>query len=794
MYGGNTIGYIFLSTDGGVTWTTIVNEYSNNGRRVNLAVSEANSDVVYAIMSQNGGSLYGIYKSTDSGASYSKVYDGTVSGHNLLGWKTDGSDAGGQGGYDLAISVSPVDADTIYIGGVNTHKSTDGGTTWSAVNCWTSSGAYNKNLAFVVHADKHMLKFRSSDNVLFETNDGGVYYTADAGVNWTDVTNGIVISQMYRLGVATTSTDEVITGLQDNGTKLLSEGNWNAVIGGDGMECLVDYSDKNIQYGTISFGQLRRTTDHWASAINVSVGSGSGAWVSPYVLDPDNHQTIYMGLDTLWKSTNMGSSWTKIANMTTQNRIRSIAIAPSNNQVIYVADLRNIWLTIDGGISWIDITGTLPVSSSYITYISVKDNDPSTVWVSMGQFNSYGVFKTTDGGVSWDNISTGLPQIPVMCVIQNRQNTSDEELYAGTDLGVYVKIGDNAWQPFNDGLPNVIVDELEIYYDNTNPSQSKLWAATSGRGLWSSKLYSPPNTPPNPEFSADYRVPSTSDTVTLTDLSTNSPQEWEWSFSPNTITFVNGTSLFSRNPQVVFDNQGFYEIKLKVTNTYGSDSLIKKDYIHVYDYCYAEGSGDIYIDNVEFGSINNQNTGYKNYNDFSYLSTSLKTGSSGTISINFGRAYYNDTVAGWVDWNHDGDFTDANEEVFLRDVQNITETCTITVPDDALPGFTRLRIRNKHDTNDISPCGVTNLGEVEDYAIEVLPEENIWLGNSNQWDATSNWSKGKIPTMSYNVTIPSSPSGGNFPVVPAGVTAKCNKLILEENATITVNGEIQINQ
>jgi len=55
-------------------------------------------------------------------------------------------------------------------------------------------------------------------------------------------------------------------------------------------------------------------------------------------------------------------------------------------------------------------------------------------------------------------------------------------------LGVYVKDGNNNWQMFSTGLPNVMVTELDIYYDETTPSQSKIIAASYGRGLWESDL------------------------------------------------------------------------------------------------------------------------------------------------------------------------------------------------------------------------------------------------------------------------------------------------------------------
>jgi len=795
IYAGTMWGEIFRSTDSGVNWSIVLTKYNDNGRRVNLAVSPNNPNVVYAVMANTSGALYGVYQSTNSGTSFSLVYNST----NLLDWKTDGSGTAGQGSYDLVIAVSSTDANTLYVGGVNTHKSTDGGSTWNAVNCWTSSSNYNYNNSSVVHADKHMLKFRATDNTLFETNDGGIYYTSDGGSSWTDKTNGIVPSQIYRLSNAATSSTEVITGLQDNGTKLLSGGTWNMALGGDGMECVIDYSDINTQYGETPYGGIYRTTNHWASYTSIKATTSEyGHWVTPYCIDPNAHQTIYAGYQNVWKSTNQGSNWTKISTMTSSQELRSLTVAPSNSQVIYTADPDNIWITTNGGTSWTDITGTLPVSSSSITYISVKNDDPNTAWVSIGQYNSDGVYQTTDGGSTWTNISTGLPSIPVMCVIQNRQNTTQTELYAGTDLGVYVKVGSSNWTAFNSGLPNVIVNELEIYYDDNQPTLSRLRAATSGRGLWESELYSPPNSPPVADFSSDISSPGVGQTVTFTDLSGNIPTAWQWSFSTSSITYVDGTNTSSQNPKVQFNSTGSYSVQLIATNSYGSDTNLKNSYINVVtllSYCSADGGGDEYISGVQLGTINNTGTGSDGYHSYTNLSTNITVGTQYNITISNGISYSTDDLGIWIDWNRDGDFDDANENVVCDVDGGADGTYSFSVDDGALLGYTTMRIRIKYYDSDCgSSCGTTIYGEVEDYAVNVLPGSNTWSGNNTSWNNASNWSKGIVPTSSYNVTIPSSPTGGHFPVVPAGYTAKCNKLTLNGSATITVNGTLEVEQ
>jgi len=478
LYGSTKWGEIYLSTDGGSSWSLVF----DSGNRIELAVSDANSNYVYAVVVNDNNGLLGIYKSTNSGTSYSQVFNGNTKG--LLNWSTDGGGTNeGQGRYDLSLAVAPGDANTILVGGINTWKSTNGGSSWTLINHWYGGGG-----AQAVHADKHQLKFRSNGD-LFECNDGGVYFSSNDGAvgSWVDKTNGIVISQMYKLGVSQSVSDETITGLQDNGTKLRSGGVWADVKGGDGMDCLIDYTDVNIQYGSYVRGQISRTTNHWASNVDIEPSAaGVGAWVTPYIIDPVDHNTLYAGYADVWKTINKGNSWVKISTMNTSNKIRSMAIAPSNTSVLYVADLYHLWKTTSGGSAWVDVTGPLTNNSS-ITNIAIKDNDPNTVWVTLSGYNSYNIYQTVDGGSNWTNISTGLPELPTYSVVQNTQITNEVHLYLATELGVYFKKGNDNWIEYNVGLPNVSTRELEIYYD-ANPADSKLRLASWGRGLWESGL------------------------------------------------------------------------------------------------------------------------------------------------------------------------------------------------------------------------------------------------------------------------------------------------------------------
>jgi uncharacterized protein (TIGR02145 family) len=87
--------------------------------------------------------------------------------------------------------------------------------------------------------------------------------------------------------------------------------------------------------------------------------------------------------------------------------------------------------------------------------------------------------------------------------------------------------------------------------------------------------------PPVADFSASNTTPTLDETVNFTDLSTNIPTSWAWSFSPNTVTYVGSTSSTSQNPQVQFNSAGYYTVSLTATNTYGNDNETKTNYVNV---------------------------------------------------------------------------------------------------------------------------------------------------------------------------------------------------------------------
>jgi len=132
---------------------------------------------------------------------------------------------------------------------------------------------------------------------------------------------------------------------------------------------------------------------------------------------------------------------------------------------------------------WHDITAGLPVVSNYLTDVTVSGTDPNLVWVTFSGYSAAEkVYKSQDGGTTWKNISGRLPNMPVDTIVYEKK--ADNPVYIGTDAGVYYRNdGLVDWVPYKWGLPNVIVDRLEILYGS-----KVIRAATYGRGCWEAPL------------------------------------------------------------------------------------------------------------------------------------------------------------------------------------------------------------------------------------------------------------------------------------------------------------------
>ncbi len=464
---------IYRSIDGGANWSIINNGIIGNRYRPLIAVTSDNPEVVYALFSASDNSYHGLYKSSNAGDSWTMQSNSP----NILGRNADGTSTGGQAWYDLSLGVANNNEDLVYVGGINLWRSDNSGVNWD-VDGSSGSGNYS-----YMHVDQHAFEFNPHTNVAYAGNDGGLYKYIDNLNKWVDISDGLVISQFYNLGLSKSNPNRVVAGAQDNGTEMLTNTTWDAIMEGDGMECAIDHYVDDIIYAEYQYGGLRKSVDGGNNWQDIKPVNYDGGWNTPYEMHPTNQFLIVIGYDEVYRSEDAGISWDSISyNVSNGQSLRSIALAESDENYIYAASYTNIKMTKNSGTTWSNIKIGLP--NYNITDIAVSRNNADRAWVSFSDYNNtHKIYETNNAGASWTNISgNNLPSLPVNCIAH--QGGTNDDLYIGTDVGVYYKNNNMTdWIPYNNGLPNVIIKELEIHYD-----EGTISAATYGRGLWKSPL------------------------------------------------------------------------------------------------------------------------------------------------------------------------------------------------------------------------------------------------------------------------------------------------------------------
>ncbi|GIV26966.1 MAG: glycosyl hydrolase [Bacteroidia bacterium] len=553
IYGVTSSGF-YRSTNGGNSFTSISYGAVGSIIRLSIAVTPANPNYVYLLASKNDYGYGGVYRSTSSGATGTWSVMSTTP--NIFDWSTNGSGTGGQGWYDIAIGVSPTNPNEIVCGGVNSWKSTNGGASWTLFTHWYGGGGKP-----YVHADLHDVQYTSS-NTIYLVTDGGLFRTTNGGTSFTAINGLMNIAQIYKLGLSATSSSLIVTGHQDNGTNKWNGTTWSEIYGGDGADCFISWNNNNTIVASYVYGDFQRSTNGGGSWTSIAPStSESAAWVAPIIQHPSNPNMFLCGYENVWLSTNQGTSWTKPGNVGSgTGEILGVKIAPSNTNVIYAFRTNALYRTANGGVSWTNISSGLPVGSAAITDIAIDNTNENNIYVTFSGYSSGNkVFHSTNGGASWTNYSSGLPNIPVNCIVYTK-NSSDA-IYVGTDVGVYYReITMSSWLPYSQGLPNVIVSDMEIDY-----LSNKLRAATYGRGVWETDLYSNPSATPNSFFTTSYSVACVNTPLQFYDASSNSPTSWNWLFPGG-----NPSSSTAQNPSVTYTATGTYTVSLTASNANGT--------------------------------------------------------------------------------------------------------------------------------------------------------------------------------------------------------------------------------
>lgn len=467
---------VWKTTDGGTNWAPLSVGLPNTPlSRVNLAIDAATPSTVYACFVDTTYQVFNIYKTTNSGSSWSPIDISTLSGNAL----------GGFGWYFGNIFVNPFQSNEIYLLGVQLWRTSDNGTTWTQVDPpW---------FIYDVHADKHDMVF-TGPNSFYLATDGGMYGTTDDGLTWSDVEN-IPNCQFYRVATSPHQPGIYYGGLQDNGT---TSGNaatinqWDRVFGGDGFQQLFTATPDEMVTLTQN-GGFWYTTDAGYQWFDFTIGidpDDRRNWDSPIIVSSSNTNTFYAGTYRVYRNTGGLSNhfWTAISPDLTQgivfgpryHTLSTIAESPLDPQIIYAgATDGSLHVTPNGGTNWNQISAALPVR--YVTAVEASPlaTNEALVTISGYKYNDYipHVYRTTDLGVNWTNVSGDLPQLALNDVLFHP--TRDSVWVVASDGGVYVtqNSGQN-WRRVGSNMPMVAVYDVEW-----DQNVTQLVAGTFGRSL-----------------------------------------------------------------------------------------------------------------------------------------------------------------------------------------------------------------------------------------------------------------------------------------------------------------------
>lgn len=227
--------------------------------------------------------------------------------------------------------------------------------------------------------------------------------------------------------------------------------------------------------------------------------------------------------------------------------------------------------------------------------------------------------------------------------------------------------------------------------------------------------------PPDAEFTSDVTY-SCGDDVIFNDLSTNVPFAWYWQFG-------DGNSSIMQNPTHSYDTSGNYDVTLISTNPYGSDTIIKSQYITVdtsfqliapscspstINYCCDYGISRVQFANINHPSLGGQE-GYKDYSceHQAYVDASTNY----TLKVFTGTQNPQDTRA-WIDYNNDGVFD--NSEKVMEKLNTYDPVSIVQIPSNVTYNNSfRLRISSDLVGSNNGPCDDVTRGQVEDYGLFV---------------------------------------------------------------------------
>jgi photosystem II stability/assembly factor-like uncharacterized protein len=501
---GDLYGAVYRSTDG-VAWTPVMPFGADIGR-VTLGVGEDGDMTVYAYAANLGSAAQkDLFRSNDAGLSWTAAGLGTKKPLNPNADQPDMNIMLDQAWYNQMLLVDPTDSErnTVYIGGqLSSARSSDGGASWRLVSNWLAQ----YNLPYV-HADFHAAAFATQTKTMLFGTDGGLFTSNDGGKTFSDSKNsGISSYLVYALATNEKHSDDVIIGLQDNGTRLrVGQSNtFNQVFGGDGFG--VGWSE-GWSLGSIYYSFIFRngngtpaTDRKWQVGWN---GIADDEFFNPAKTQfistiyqptrkaaPDGRTFYHRTKRTLYKTTDAAGLWKAMYRLPEavagefRGVTHPIGTGYDNQDEIAVAmSASRIAISTDGGESFRIENLNEPLVPGFRSFST------AVAWANRGEIflstenpdpTAAHLIRSRDAGLTWQRVDegNGLPRLPISRILVDPRNRNT--IYVGTWAGVFVsRNSGDTWAPLGGGLPIAIVNDMYMPEDG-----SFLRIATFGRGIW----------------------------------------------------------------------------------------------------------------------------------------------------------------------------------------------------------------------------------------------------------------------------------------------------------------------
>jgi photosystem II stability/assembly factor-like uncharacterized protein len=505
-YTGAGTNGIYKSTNGGTNWTKLSGGLPTVGGeigRISLGICRSQPNVLYAGIqdwSTNPWGLRGLYRTSDGGTTWTQLpfFDYCTGSTGPQCW------------YNNVVAVDWLNANRVFVGGIDIHRSTDGGNSWTRI----SDGTLPIGSPGYVHHDIHDLQI-PEPGTIWAASDGGVSKSTDGGNSWAllrgtgVVGESLETAQFYSVALHPTDPNVAVVGGQDVGTlRYDGTSSFGVLYGGDGIDggrSLIDPVDSSVIFGEDVYLQIKRFTNggtQVAPRRPVLDPDEGTRFLGPLVMDPQDHRRLYCGSQRIWRAEDnlQANSWVDISGYFAGwsagqgPAVSAIAVAPSNPNRLYIGSTGGAGSTFSGFLyttenaktstppaTWTSLQKSPLPSDRTLSDIAIHPTDERTLWISFRTDSTGGrVFRSTNAGGTWVAASTGIPNLPVNCLLLDP--ASPTSLLAGTEAGIWRSDDAGAsWSNFGQsrGLPNVRVDDLEY-----NPTTRVLRAATHGRGLW----------------------------------------------------------------------------------------------------------------------------------------------------------------------------------------------------------------------------------------------------------------------------------------------------------------------